>query len=900
MGKEPVNLWQSLRVKIVFFRSKVALRVFVLFILCALIPLSVFAYYSFSQVTSNLNSQAHRQLHQASKASGMAIFERLLMLETDLNMLETSFQKGKEDLLAYSVQGLHDRLKARFKGLVLTSGNGRTKNILGKIPVLPQLTIDELDSVHSGMTLVLTRPVTEKLIGIYMVKALDPVRSSYDLLLCELNPEYLWGGEGFLSPLTELFVLDQSNNILFSSFPEYLPLNEIKKAFRENPSIGRFEWKYRDDSYLASYWTIFMFPKFRANWILVQSQSRTDVLAPVSNFRKVFQLLVPLTFFVVVLLSLSQIRRSLVPIELLRKATQGIAAKNFKSRVIIKTNDEFEELGASFNEMAASLENYLQIMMTLNQIGIALSAEKNNNRLLEFILYNAKKITHADGCALYTVAGDTQLRLSVKSIDSINLATDRADGVVVTLYDEEGQPNIRNVIAFSALKDAIVDIPDMYHESNFDFSRDKDTDSIMGYQTRSLLVVPVKNHENEIVGVLQLMNAQTGLTQEVTPFSAEDQRLLQTIASQAAVAFSKNKLIEDFKALFDSLVELIATAIDEKSPYTGDHCRRVPELSMMLAEAVCNKKEGVFKDFTLSEEEMYELKVASLLHDCGKVTTPVHIVDKATRLEAIFDRIHVIDVRFELLKRDVEIAFLQRQMAALLKGANQDSSVPKEMMEQALERKELAKHLEQIERDRSIVRACNKGETVMDEELRKRMQDIARTYKWVSADGKEEPVIADDELYAVTSAQGTLTPAEREVINQHVETTIKMLEALHYPKSLRNVPLFAQAHHEYMDGSGYPKGLTREQIPIQGRIIAVADIFEALTARDRPYKKGRTLMEALCVLGSMKLEGQIDPDLFDIFINEKVYLSYAEKFLSHTQIDNVALSQIPGYVPPAR
>ena len=187
----------------------------------------------------------------------------------------------------------------------------------------------------------------------------------------------------------------------------------------------------------------------------------------------------------------------------------------------------------------------------------------------------------------------------------------------------------------------------------------------------------------------------------------------------------------------------------------------------------------------------------------------------------------------------------------------------------------------------------------MDEELRERIKDIALTYKWVSADRKEEPIIADDEIYSLISAQGTLTPAERAVINQHVETTIKMLEALHYPKALRNVPLFAQAHHEYMDGRGYPRGLTREQIPIQGRIIAVADIFEALTARDRPYKKERTLMEALCVLGSMKLEGQIDPDLFDVFVNEKVYLRYAEKFLSHTQIDNVVLSRIPGYVSPA-
>lgn len=895
-----MNLWQSFRAKILFIRSKVARRIFVLFILCALIPLSVLAYYSFSQVTSNLYSQAHRQLHQASKASGMAVFERLLMLETDLNMMGTSFQKGREEVLAYSVHGLSDRLRARFSGLVLTSGNGRTKNLLGKMRMLPQLSADEQEFVHSGMTLVLTRPVSENLTGIYMVKALDPVQSSYDLLLAEISPEYLWGGEGFLSPLTELFVLDQSNNILFSSFTEYFPLNEIKNAVRENPSTGRFEWKYGDDSYLGSYWTIFMFPHFRANWILVQSQSRTEVLAPVSNFRKVFQLLVLLTFFVVVLLSLSQIRRSLVPIELLRKATQSIAGKDFKSRVTITTNDEFEELGASFNEMAASLENYLQIMITLNQIGIALSAEKNNNRLLELILFNAKKITNADGCALYTLAGDTQLKLLVMSIDSSNRVMDRADGVAVPLYDEEGQPNMRNAIAFSALKDAMVDIPDMHHEGKFDFSLNRDTDRIMGYQTHSLLIVPVKNHEDEIVGVLQLINAQNRVTRKVMPFSEEDQRLLQTLASQAAVALSKNKLIEDFKALFDSLVELIATAIDEKSPYTGDHCRRVPELTMMLAEAVCNKREGPFKNFTLSEEEMYELKVAALLHDCGKVTTPVHIVDKATRLETIFDRIHLIDTRFELLKRDAEIAFLQSQLAALLKGGSQDTSVPKEVMEQASEREELAKHLEQIERDRNFVRACNKGEMVMDEDLQERIKDIALTYKWVNADRKEEPVIADDELYSLTSAQGTLTPAERAVINQHVETTIKMLEALHFPKSLRNVPLFARAHHEHMDGTGYPKGLTREQIPIQGRIIAIADIFEALTARDRPYKKERTLMEALCVLGSMKLEGQIDPDLFDAFVSEKVYLRYAEKFLSHTQIDDVVLPQIPGYVSPAQ
>ena len=643
-----------------------------------------------------------------------------------------------------------------------------------------------------------------------------------------------------------------------------------------------------------------MLPQSHANWILVQSQSKTDILAPISNFRKIFPLLVLLTFFVVVLLSLSQIRRSLIPIELLREATRSIAAKNFKSRVTIKTNDEFEELGRSFNEMAASLENYLEIMMTLNSIGIALSAEKSNNRLLELILTGAKHITNADGCALYTLTGDRQLRLSLIDIDSINLVRDRADEAVIPLYDEEGKPNTRDVIAFSALKDSTVNIPDMYHSNDFAFSCNRHLDRKIAYRSCSLLNVPVKTHENEVMGVLQLINAQDRLSGEVIPFSVEDQRLLEALASQAAVALSKNKLIEDFKELFDSLVELIATAIDKKSPYTGDHCRRVPELTMMLAEAVSNKKEGIFKDFKMSEEEQYELKVAALLHDCGKVTTPVHIVDKATRLETIFDRIHLIDARFEVLKRDAQIAFLQKQIAVCSTERRIESSLSEEVIEQTRERKEVAKYLEQIDRDRDFVRTCNRGETFIDENLKERIRDIALKYKWINADRKEEPVISEDELYVLTSSEGTLTPAEREVINQHVETTIKMLETLHYPKFLRNVPLFAQAHHERMDGKGYPKGLTREEIPVQGRILAIADIFEALTAKDRPYKKGKTLMEALRILGFMKLEGQIDPDLFDVFINEKVCLRYAEKYLSHAQIDEIVLSEIPGYVSPSQ
>ncbi len=895
-----MNPLKSLKGRRTFFRSKVARRIFLLFILCALIPLSVLAYFSFSQVTRNLYSQANEGLHQASKASGMTTFERLQFLETDLAMIRTILGKENKDPKALSVLGLDERLSARFKALVLTAGTGRTRNLLGRIPVIPQLTKDEQDHVHSGRTLVLTHPITEKRTSIYMVKALDPLRPSRDLFFGEINPEYLWGGEGFLSPLTELFVLDQSSNVLFSSLPEYIPLHEIKTARQTNPSVGRFTWKYGSNSFLASYSTLFILPQFHASWTVVQSQSKTDILAPISNFKEIFLPLVLLTFFVAVLLSLIQIRRSLVPIELLREATQKIAAKRFESRVTIGTDDEFEELSKSFNDMAASLQNHLQIMTILNHIGLALSAEKDNKRLLELILIGAKKITNADGCALYTLAGDNQLRLSVMHIDSINLTIDNADDVVISLYDEEGKPNTRTAIAFSALEDASVNIPDMDQARDFDFSRNKDFDRTIGYHSHSLLSVPVKNHENEIVGVFRLINAQDRLSRAVIPFSDEDQRLLETLASQAAVALSKNKLIEDLKDLFNSLVELIATAIDKKSPYTGDHCRRVPELTMMLAEAVSNKKEGIFKDFRLSEEELYELKIAALLHDCGKVTTPVHIADKATRLETIFDRIHLIDTRFEVARRDAQVAFLQKQSEVLTKGERKESPVGEEWTEKILKQEELEKTLGRIAKDRDFIRACNRGETLMDQDTIDGIRNIALKYRWVNADREEEPILSKAELYMLTSAVGTLTPAEREVINQHVETTTKMLESLHYPKSLRNVPLFAEAHHERMDGKGYPKGLTIEEIPVQGRIIAIADIFEALTAGNRPYKRRKTLMEALRELGSMKQNGHIDPDLFDVFISEKIYLQYAEKYLSPAQIDEIVPSQIPGYVPPSQ
>jgi signal transduction histidine kinase len=344
------------------FRSSVARRIFFLFILCALLPVVVLAYFSYSQVTQNLYAQANASLHQASKAAAMATFEHLQLLEADLSTLDALLEKGGNDPAALSVPGLRERLGSRFKSVLLITGNDRTANLLRSAPIVPQLTKDEKDHLRTGKALLLTRPAADRHVGIWMVKTRSTRRATRDLLFGEIDPDYLWAREGFPSPQMELFVLDQSHNVLFSSFPEYVPLKEIKNAMQKDPSVGRFAWTFAKEPFLASYWNLFIVPQYHTNWILAQSEAARDILAPLRNFKYIFLSLVLLTFLVAVLLSLIQIRRSLVPIELLREATRKFGEKKFESRVTIGTNDEFGELGRSFNEMAASTETYLQII----------------------------------------------------------------------------------------------------------------------------------------------------------------------------------------------------------------------------------------------------------------------------------------------------------------------------------------------------------------------------------------------------------------------------------------------------------------------------------------------------------------------------------------------------------
>jgi HD-GYP domain-containing protein (c-di-GMP phosphodiesterase class II) len=537
------------------------------------------------------------------------------------------------------------------------------------------------------------------------------------------------------------------------------------------------------------------------------------------------------------------------------------------------------------------MDQMLSKVARLNEIGIALSAASDLNVLCDQILTGAMELTDSDGGSLYHLDEENKvLDFVIVSTHSLDIHMGGSSGHEINfpsipLYTASGEPNKSNVVSSAVHDEATINIPDVYHAEGFDFTGTRKFDQQTGYRTQSILTIPLKNHHNDIIGVLQLINAKDSDTGETREFSTADQQLAESLASQAAVAITNNKLIDEQRELFESFIKLMASAIDEKSPYTGGHCKRVPELTMMIAEACHNSNDGPLKDFKMTEQDRYELTIAGWLHDCGKVTTPEYVVDKATKLETIYDRINTVDTRFEVLKRDAEIQALQQKLDRITQDENADCADIDEM---------LALRIQQLEKDKQFIRKSNIGGEFMDETDQQRVLDIAE-YRWTNADGVNSKFFDDNEIENLTIAKGTLTHDERQIINNHMAVTIKMLDQLPFPKHLKNVPEYAGGHHERMDGKGYPKGLTREQMSLQARMMGIADIFEALSASDRPYKTGKPLTECLRILGFMKKDNHVDPDIFDVFVKDKVYLRYAEAFLPKSQIDDVDPAQIPGY-----
>lgn len=510
----------------------------------------------------------------------------------------------------------------------------------------------------------------------------------------------------------------------------------------------------------------------------------------------------------------------------------------------------------------------------LIELGIALSSETDGDRLLENILLGMKELTNADGGTIYLRIADNRLSFATMRNDTLGVAMGGTTGKPIPfpplrMYRDDGSENHNNVSTHVALTGETIKIADAYVEESFDFSGTKAFDEKTGYRSKSFLTVPLKNNENYVIGVIQLINSRTVDGSSVIPFGVDVVPLVEALSSLAAVALTNQQLIRAQRELFDAFIALMSKAIDSKSDYTGGHCQRVPELTEMLAAAACAETEGPFADFMLTDKQWYELRVAGQLHDVGKVVTPVHIMDKSTKLEKITDRIVEVKNRFEILKRDAEIEFYQN-------GATREA-------EEALQGT-----LRQLDEEYAFIAECNVGGEFMADEKIERIKLIAQRRLMIS--GVSQPFLSDDEILNLSIRRGTLNDDDRRIINKHIDDTQEMLKRLPFPPHLANVPEIAGNHHEKMDGTGYPNKLKKEEMSLPSRMMGIADIFEALTAADRPYKKPKTLSESIKIMSFMRKDQHIDPDLFELFLRSGVYKTYAERFLLPEQVDEVDIT----------
>ncbi len=656
----------------------------------------------------------------------------------------------------------------------------------------------------------------------------------------------------------------------------------------------------------------------------------TDFTGHISKMRyKLIGFSILLLFLAIPLVLFFSMKMTL-SLTLLEKQTERIRRLDFSERKPLRSRvKEIDSLIRAFSLMRKTLRRKTELLLheqrkmsKLIELGIALSAEQDKKALLNKILFEAKELSRSDAVTLYLRTKDDHLRFALRTME------DELPSLEIPLFHPEtGAPNHHHVSSHVALTGETVNIPDVYAETRFDLSGTRKFDAESGYVTRSMVSIPLKPRGGEVVGVLQLMNAIDPETGEITPYPEEEVSYIEALASQAAVAVDNKNLLEEQRELFDAFTRTIAGAIDAKSPHTGGHCSRVPEIAAMLAEAANNTADGPFKEFTLGgEKEWQEFRLAAWMHDCGKVTIPEFIVNKATKLETIHNRIHELRTRFELLWRDAEIACLEKRLTG-------------QYDEKALEA-ELAAERERIREEYAFVAECNIGGEFMDDGKIERLNRIA-SRKWIRnlddslglslqekalrkdipvaplpaeecllMDKKEHIVPRSDtptfnmaahginmevpehmynrgELHNLAIRRGTLTFEERFKINEHIIQTIIMLGRLPFPKHLSRVPEYACSHHETLVGTGYPRKLTKAEMSVPARIMAIADIFEALTASDRPYKPSKTIGETLRIMSFMRDDRHIDPDLFDLFLTRGIHEAYARKYLPDHRIDNL-------------
>ena len=703
----------------------------------------------------------------------------------------------------------------------------------------------------------------------------------------------------------------------------------VAPALLDAADSGPFEMVVGGDTWLASVTTL---PNRSQDTILLASlvPSR-ELLADVDRIRNrslfISGVLLALAIGLVMWISRN------VSTSLRALAAEAAEIRRFRLNRPFETPSkitEVAELGETMEVMKSSLQQFFEISR-------ALSAEKDQRRLMEMILREARKVAHADGGAMLMLndAG-TDLEVAILEIDPAGVHRGGTSGEepvlppvpIHTDPDVAGRVSLDSATA-SGLR--TISIDDVDEDLQFDLRRIHQRFDLPDYPCRSILSVPLMDQKRDLVGLMQLVNARSAAG-DIGPFDPEVVSFVEALSSDAAVALDLRRLIKAQKDLLDGLIHLIADAIDAKSPTTHGHCQRVPEIARMLAERAHESITGSFADFTLSEDEWYELHIASWLHDCGKLTTPEYVVDKSTKLETLNDRIHEIRTRFEVLWRDAEIDYWRARAA----NTPEDPEA----------RRQLALRLEQLSDDWAFIAECNTGEQTMDEDRIARVRRLADE-TWVRnfddrlglsheelerkrrtsapelpaverliADKAEHiierpetgPPFGDNphgfkmevpehlynkgEITNLCVRHGTLTGEERFKINDHIIQTINMLGNLPFPRELSRVPSWAGNHHERIDGNGYPRRLEGAELSLPERIMAIADIFEALTATDRPYMRPKTMSTALGIMARMRDNGHLCPELFDLFLESGVWREYGERHLKPEQLDEVDIAQL--------
>ncbi len=833
----------GLKVERSFLNSRVARRVFWSVSIPSLLPIAVFALFSLFQVRGQLELDAANSLRSNLKESGVAIIGRLRLADESLKL---RIRGGSRDEASDA------------PSILRTVSTTET----GDLALSPMVARKAAKLSEGQRTVVVDEQPGEPRVLLLRTAGSRPIA-----WIAELDPDFLFESERY-SERDRFEVRDAGGSLIFSAGgtgdPE--PTAMVAPAL-SGVSVARA------DGFLTVSRLLPLPGNDRAGdeWVLSVGRSIADIQRPLREFEAIFPWVVGITLFVALGLALGQTRRILVPIEALTAGAGRIRGGDFTEPVEVQTDDEFGTLAESFNRMTASIDEHIRVLHTTNEIGAALSAESSSARLIELILAGSMEVTGGTAAVMFLLDDAAELQLAQAIVGGEQV---RDQG---SSFAMEG----REIAAHCLARRTTLRTDHREDRETPDKDAWTRIEEQLGAGVSGSLVVPMSTEKNEPIGAVLLWRT------DAEAFSDENAALASSLVSQAAVAVRKNRLVESFRSLFEGVVDLTVRAIDEKSAYTGDHCRKVPILTEMIADAACGAVTGPLKDFDLTPDERYELKIAALLHDCGKVVTPVHVMDKATKLEAISDRIEVIETRFELVRANEHLR------------AHQSQPVPSRGdLSPALER-ELADELALLDQDLEFIKICNLGGERMADEDCERIREIASSRVWIDREGQAHGVLDADDVANLTIRRGTLNNAERDIIQEHVTLTIQMLDALPWPNELRGVPAIAGAHHERVDGGGYPLGLRESQLSVQARILALADVFEALTAKSRPYKPGKTLSETLGILDHMSSEGHIDVGLYELFLEEQLHLKYSIEHVAPGQIDGAHQAMVERLTNPA-